>query len=52
MSVTAKDLETDFHGGAIIDEQGQETPMTEEMIRHALEALAEQADAANDQTSS
>ena len=31
--------EPDFHGAAIIDEQGREIPITENMIRSAIEQL-------------
>jgi hypothetical protein len=29
----------DFHGAALIDEQGREVPITEDMIRRACETL-------------
>ncbi|MDX1802722.1 MAG: hypothetical protein R3292_01490 [Alcanivorax sp.] len=29
----------DFHGAAVIDEQGREIPITEAMIQHACERL-------------
>lgn len=31
--------ETDFHGAAIIDEQGREIPITEQMVQQACSAL-------------
>lgn len=31
--------ETDFHGAAIIDEQGHEIPITEQMVQQACSAL-------------
>ena len=31
--------EPDFHGAAIIDEQGREIPITESMIQRAIEQL-------------
>lgn len=34
-------FQRDFHGGAIIDQQGHEIPMTAEMIDSALEQLSE-----------
>lgn len=35
----ASDHAKDFHGAALIDEQGREVPITEEMIRRACETL-------------
>ena len=34
-----KNTDTDFHGAAIIDENGQEIPITEEMVQKACEKL-------------
>lgn len=35
----ASDHAKDFHGAALIDEQGREVPITEDMIRRACETL-------------
>ena len=37
-------FQRDFHGGAIIDNHGQEIPMTAEMIDSALEQLSQEQD--------
>ena len=34
-----KHSEIDFHGAAIVDQNGQEVPITEEMIQSACENL-------------
>lgn len=34
--------EPDFHGAALIDDNGREIPITEAMIREACEALEDQ----------
>lgn len=33
------DRQPDFHGAAMVDDQGREIPITEDMIRQALTAL-------------
>lgn len=33
------DLKPDFHGAAIIDNEGREVPITEEMVKQACEDL-------------
>ena len=34
-----QDQDVDFHGAAIINEKGEEVPITEEMVRQACEEL-------------
>ena len=34
-----KEIDHDFHGAAIIDEQGKEVPITEDMVKRACDEL-------------
>jgi hypothetical protein len=38
-SENSKTKEADFHGAAILNEDGTETPITEDMVRDACEKL-------------
>ncbi|MCK0152337.1 hypothetical protein MWU49_01350 [Alcanivorax sp. S6407] len=40
MNVHSQQQHPQFNGGAIIDDQGREVPITEAMIQHACENLA------------
>ncbi len=37
-----KKTEKDFHGAAVIDQQGREIPITEAMVKKACEKLEEE----------
>jgi len=37
-----EDIHSDFHGAAIIDNEGHETPITDEMVKNACENLEAQ----------
>ncbi len=39
--MTQDDSTADFHGAAIINSDGQEVPITEEMVKQACEELEE-----------
>ena len=39
MNINSSNRQTDFHGAAVIDEQGRETPITEAMIQRACQNL-------------
>jgi len=36
---TDTEIEVDFHGAAIIDENGKEVPITEDMVKDACEKM-------------
>ena len=51
---TTDNLEQDFHGAAIISEDGKELPITEDMVQdacHKLEPEAEAEDSQDENTS-
>lgn len=46
---TPKEKNPDFHGAALIDDDGNETPITEGMVQKACSGLDEEAGNTNDE---